>query len=178
MREAVAAEVVRKASEGDRTAEATLCEAYRDRLRAFFWTDGVVPADVDDLIQETLTAALKALRSCREPPTNFEGWLFRTARNIRINLIRRRCRERAASVAPRASGLVLPSDDIEREDLRRALWDAIAKLARKYRVPLELHIRDGLSYKEIAATLDTNVRTVGVWIHRARRMLKDRLGPK
>jgi len=178
MRETVAAEIVRKASEGDRSAEATLCEAYGDRLRAYFWTDGAVPADADDLVQETLAAVLEALRTRKEPPTNFEGWLFRTARNIRVNLIRRRCRERSGSEARTAPGSALPSDDIEREDLRRALWEEIGKLPRKYRVPLELHIRDGLSYREIATTLDSSVRTVGVWIHRARRMLKDRLGPK
>jgi RNA polymerase sigma-70 factor (ECF subfamily) len=177
MKESVA-EVVRKASEGDRTAEATLCEAYRDRLRAFFWTEGTTPADADDLVQETLAATIQALRSRKEPPANFEGWLFRTARNIRVNLIRRRCRERSAADAPATPGAALPSDDLERQDLRRALWEAIGKLPRKYRVPLELHICDGLPYKEIAVTLDTNVRTVGVWIHRARRMLKDRLGPR
>ena len=178
MRESVAAEVVRKASEGDRTAEATLCEAYRDRLRGFFWTSGAVPADADDLVQETLTAALKALRTRKEPPTNFEAWLFRTARNLRVNVIRRRQRERSASEAPMATDAVLPLDSVEREDLRRAMWEAIGKLPRKYRVPLELHVRDGRSYREIAATLETNTRTVGVWIHRARRMLKERFGPK
>lgn len=175
MRESVAPEVVRKASEGDRTAEATLCEAYRERLRAYFWMDGTIPADVDDLVQETIAATLVSLRRRKEPPANFEAWLFRAARNIRVNLIRRRCRDRAASEAAPAEGAAPSEDGIEREDDRRALWEAIGKLPRKYRIPLELHVRDELRYKEIAERLDTNASTVGVWIHRARRMLKERL---
>jgi RNA polymerase sigma-70 factor (ECF subfamily) len=176
MRESVAAEVVRRASEGDRSAEAELYGAYRERLRAYFWTHGTTPPDVDDLVHETITAALKALRTRKDTIANFEGWLFRTARNLRVSEIRRRSRARSEPIEAAAPRVASDSTDVEREERRRLLWEGIGKLPRKYRVPLELRI-NGLSYKQIAEKLGSSVSTVGVWLYRARRMLADRLAP-
>jgi RNA polymerase sigma factor (sigma-70 family) len=172
MREGVSGDVIRRALEGDASAVETICKAYEGRLRGLFWDRGTVPpgADVDDLVQDAIAAALKGLRRGRVAPANFEKWLFAAAKNIRVEALRGRYRRRREAEAARSEAEAPAEDPCEREERRRALARAIESLPEKYRKVVTLRL-EGLLYREIAEKLGANPRTVATRLRRAYRML-------
>ena len=61
------------------------------------------------------------------------------------------------------------------EDLPE-LWDAVARLPEKLRIPLHLYYAEGYSTEEIAGLLDIPAATVRTRLRRARKRLRDTLG--
>ena len=56
------------------------------------------------------------------------------------------------------------------------LWDAVARLPEKLRLPIHLYYAEGYSTEEIAGLLDIPAATVRTRLRRARNRLKDSLG--
>ena len=56
------------------------------------------------------------------------------------------------------------------------LWDAVARLPEKLRIPLHLYYAEGYSTEEIAGLLDIPAATVRTRLRRARNKLHDLLG--
>jgi RNA polymerase sigma-70 factor (ECF subfamily) len=137
------------------------------------------PADADDLVQDTLLRAYKAIG-------HFDGrypraWLLAILRNVEFN--RRR---------GRAFRLVYASnDDLERlagaqvahspeelmvgEDLDEAVGAALAALTREQRKVMRLVDICGLSYAETAELLEVPRGTVMSRLHRARGRMRVQL---
>ena len=69
------------------------------------------------------------------------------------------------SIAARSSGI----------DLRMDLEDAIASLPKGARLAFVLHDVEGYQHQEIAEQLSVSVGTVKAQLHRARRLLRERL---
>lgn len=55
----------------------------------------------------------------------------------------------------------------------RRLWDDIMELPKNYRNAIYLFYYEGYSLEEIGEILQRNPTTVGSWLHRARKKLKD-----
>lgn len=55
------------------------------------------------------------------------------------------------------------------------VMQAVLKLDEKYRMPIHLHYYEGYSLEEIAAILHTRPGTVGSWLTRGRKILKELL---
>jgi RNA polymerase sigma-70 factor (ECF subfamily) len=71
----------------------------------------------------------------------------------------------------------LPSEALDREELRSAVREAITKLSEKYRVVLLLADAQSLRYEEIAAALKISMPAVKTRLHRARMKLQEHLAP-
>ncbi len=71
----------------------------------------------------------------------------------------------------------LPGDALDREDLRKAIRDAVGKLPEKYRAVFVLADGQSLAYAEIAEILNLTVSNVKTRLHRARMMLQEHLTP-
>ena len=56
------------------------------------------------------------------------------------------------------------------------LWDAVARLPEKLRIPIHLYYAEGYSTEEIAGLLDIPAATVRTRLRRARNKLYDLLG--
>lgn len=86
---------------------------------------------------------------------------------------------RRRSVRPRqfADWRDLPSEVLDREEVRAAVREGIAKLPENYRVVLLLADAQSLRYEEIAATLKISMPAVKTRLHRARMKLQEQLGP-
>ncbi|QOV90502.1 RNA polymerase sigma factor [Humisphaera borealis] len=130
--------------------------------------------DAEDAAQAVfLTLAQKAGHSSVRK--HLVGWLHRVAwyvaaRGAKARAIRRRHEEEAT----RMRNEILASHE---EPLRLdALHAALNRLSEKYRVPLILHHLEGRSQAETAALLGCSVDAIAVRLHRARDMLRDRLG--
>lgn len=147
-------------------------------------------ADAEDLVAEAVAKAWTNLDSLKDR-ARFRGWVFRILANVFIS----GCRARAS-----APTLSLDSDDdaepfslfeplhqpfllwwgnpeqefldrLLREDLERAV-DALPEV---YRVPVIMADVQGLSYQEIAETLDVPVGTVRSRLARGRSRLQKSL---
>ena len=163
-------------------ALAQLDSLYRTALRLTR-----MPADAEDLVQETYLKAFRATHRF-EPGTNLRAWLLTILHNSARNRARDRARdavtvdsqtvERAADVGPGA-GLAAPGDTPEslllRDTLGSDLQAAIDALPGAFREAVWLRDVEEFSYAEIAAMLSIPIGTVMSRISRGRRMLFERL---
>ena len=143
-------------------------------------------ADAEDLVQETYIRAFR-FRDQFTPGTNLKAWLFRILTNTFINSYRRKAAQ------PQTTEL----DDVEETTLHRHMTDvsgeapqpeqavldsivdsevtsALEDLPERFRTVVLLDV-EGLSYKEIAETLDIPIGTVMSRLHRGRKFLQTRL---
>jgi RNA polymerase sigma-70 factor (ECF subfamily) len=142
-----------------------------------------VPADAEDLVQETYLRALRASDSF-EPDTNLRAWLFTILHNTARNRARDRARERvtvdsdtvdrAADTGPGAAAET-PETLLLRDTLAPELQAAIDDLPDTFRQAVWLRDVEEFSYAEIAAMLEIPLGTVMSRISRGRRMLFERL---
>ncbi len=140
-------------SRGDRTAYAPLVRRhYKHVLLVCIGVLGNVH-DAEDVAQDAMIKGLEKLRQLKEPD-QFGHWVVKIARNLSVNLLRRKgAADRAAEhVTPD-----LPSKDRPHEDLQAA----VARLPSDLRLPLVMYYFDGRSVKTVAEKL--NVSTSGVY---------------
>lgn len=109
------------------------------------------------------------------------GWLLRVTRNACVDALRRRKGYRstltaAPEVIERAPGFELAPDDLaEQNDFRRHLGEALDRIRDPYRSILILREIQDLKYEEICGALDLPLNTVKVYLHRARKMLREQM---
>lgn len=135
-------------------------------------------ADAEDLVQETLLRAYKAIGS-------FDGrypraWLLTILRNTERNRHRRRRPELLNDPdTVEERGPATEADVVEQRvediDFDRAVTEALAELPDNFRRVVELVDVDGLTYQETADLLGVPLGTVMSRLHRARRRIRDLL---
>ena len=158
-------------------ALASLDSLYRAALRLTR-----VPADAEDLVQETY---LKAFRSVDrfQPGTNLRAWLFTILHNTALNRARDRARDMVAvdsdaverAMDSHAEPGATPESLLLRDTLAPDLQAAIDALPPAFREAVWLRDVEEFSYAEIAAMLQVPAGTVMSRISRGRRLLFDRL---
>jgi len=129
--------------------------------------------DAEDALQDVFLRAYGALRA-DERPVSVRAWLYRVAHNRCIDHIRR------ATPAPediyavsRPTAVSDPETALERrEDLRQVVRD-LGALPETQRSALLLREMEGLSYVELAATLDLTMPAVKSVLVRARTSLAE-----
>jgi len=176
---------------GDALAFNRLVEERHGDIYALLYRLTEDPEEARDLTQETFLQAFRHLSSFRGD-ADLRTWLYRIAVNQARNRWRwwkRRRRDRTVSLdapvsegsdAPLSAGLAgNESLDPERQALARereaALHAALKSLSRPYREVIVLRDIEGLSYEEVASTLDLNVGTVKSRLNRGRTELRRRL---
>jgi RNA polymerase sigma-70 factor (ECF subfamily) len=131
------------------------------------------PALAEDVVQETM---LKAWRNSpvshgEEIPRN---WLLKVARNTAISLLRTRREDlHSPDTLPEGSGGPSTTRTVEGRHQLDDLWKVMEQLDEDARALIVLKEVDGLSYEEIAQTLDLPLPTVKTRLFRARKALKD-----
>lgn len=110
---------------------------------------------------------------------NVTGWIIRVARNACLDRLRQR--QTRAALLHEHLGDREPCTEPEPEAggnhaaLRRQIEAAIRELDEPYRSIVILREIDEHSYEAIASALTMPLNTVKVYLHRARRMLRERL---
>jgi len=134
--------------------------------------------DAEDLTQEVFVRVFRSLSSYT--PGTFEGWLHRITTNLFLDSARRRQRIRfdglPDDVEDRWAGRE-PGPELawEHQNLDRVVLAALDTLPPDFRAAVVLCDIEGLSYEEIAATLDVKLGTVRSRIHRGRAQLREAL---
>lgn len=131
--------------------------------------------DAEDLTQEVFIRVFRSLANYT--PGTFEGWLHRITTNLFLDMVRRRARIRFEGLAENADERLAgrePSPDQRYDDRHfdADIQSALDALPAEFRAPVVLCDIEGLSYEEIAATLDVKLGTVRSRIHRGRAQLR------
>lgn len=173
MEEDLAAEVqalVTPARQGNEAAQRRLILIYQVRIAAFVYTVIGSSAEIDDVTQQILLRMLASLPKLRDD-TRFEAWLFRLARNVCIDHLRRERWRRLFSPLERGHEEAIPAATGCDPALIDALQHALRQLSPGDRTILAL-AADGRSQEEMQQTLGKSSAAVKVMLHRARERLK------
>jgi len=109
-------------------------------------------ADTQDILQE-IFHKLARRPACLQGVVNERAFLLRMAYRLIVDQSRRRqTRERVAEAMPGA--LFAPSDDPDAVVYREALATALAELPSEQRAVVHLKLWSGLTFAEIAESLD------------------------
>jgi len=146
-------------------------------------------ADAEDVAQEATVRAFRKLHSFRAE-SKFSTWLI----SITINEARTRLRRRALVRMESLDQLVdedtglspallrdwreIPSEAIERDEVRKWIQQAVDQLPDIYREVFLLRDVEELSINEAAEALKISIPSVKVRLHRARLMLQKQLAPQ
>ncbi len=145
----------------------------------------------EDLVQEVYARAFRpgAIErfedNSRQGGGGMRAWLFAICHNVFFSTIKRESRQPAAvehffeeSSTERPPDEPPPQWDGERLDFEQidsTLKEAIEDLKPEYREILLMWGVEGLKYREIAAILEVPIGTVMSRLHRARKIIADRL---
>ena len=170
--------LVRKAQEGDVDAFESLVREYQQMIYALCRHLTGAHQSADDLAQETFIKAYFALAKfdSRWP---FYPWLRRIAVNTSLNYLKARRRERPlldeAAAGRRDDSRPaqdLPQARLEQAEFEEKFRRSIASLPDEQKSVFVLRFDEGLSYEEIARTLDLPHGTVMSRLNRARQKLR------
>src|SRR3954451_9678103 len=161
---------------GSDDAFAVLDDRYRRRLVRFargFGPGGT--ADAEDVVQDALVRAVRALRNGSRPDA-LGPWLHRITRNCALDLNASRRRHPVVELVDPAGweGLIAEDADtaVERSLGVRGLVADVGRLPDTQRSALVLRELEGRSYADIADELDVTVPAVKSLLVRARQGLK------
>lgn len=154
----------------------TLVEQYQYRLVRYLISLLGRRDGVDDLVQETWLRVLERGGSY-DGHSRFEPWLFRVARNLAIDAIRKRpmfslnSNEGEVRSSP-ASGELSPYTLAARTQDAARLADSLQTLEPVYREVLVLRFQEDLSLQEISVIVGAPVSTVASRIYRGLATLR------
>ncbi len=144
--------------------------------------------DAEDAAQEAMLKAFANIRQFRAE-ARFSTWLIQITVNEALMRRRRertvkmegldghRSGEEQSDYAPRdfADWREIPSEALERKEVRQRLAEALGTLDRKYREVFVLRDMEHLNIQETAEALGISVASVKTRLLRARLMLRDLL---
>jgi RNA polymerase sigma-70 factor (ECF subfamily) len=174
------AQLIEQTLAGKPTAFAELVGKYQDRLYNTLVRVLGCPEDALDAVQEAFVQAFLKLDTFQQSSA-FYTWLYRIAFNKAVSQRRRKRPVLSVEHARESSGMEpigtepAPEDQIEQEERRRQVQEAIAGLSEEYRSVVVLREIDGCCYETIAEILDLPIGTVRSRLHRARLQLREEL---
>ncbi|MCX8072289.1 MAG: sigma-70 family RNA polymerase sigma factor [Candidatus Binatia bacterium] len=175
--------LVERARAGDRAALEALLLRYQNTVYRFGARMCGHPSDAEEVVQETLLTAAKAIGQYRGEGA-FSTWLYRIARSL--------CRKkrRRSKFAPAADEQLdvssaravpdpssAPEELLARREIAAALKHAVTALPGPFREVFLLRDLEGLSTEETAKVLGLRPATVKTRLHRARLAIRNALAP-
>lgn len=164
--------------------EAVLQPAFRMALNLSQNRD-----DAEDLVQEASILAFRGFHTF-VPGTNFRAWFFRILSNLSIQKYHKRKREPQKTDIEDLPELYLyhqtkehrigngssdPAGALMQRIETEQISQAIDGLGEEYRTVASLYFVEELSYQDVADILSIPIGTVRSRLHRARRMLQQKL---
>lgn len=165
-------ELVRAASAGDRTAFAALYREHHRRVYAVALRMVKNAAVAEDVVQDAFVEAWTSLPSFRGD-SRFGTWIHGVAVRTALHALRserRRVRRSERYGAERYEDTLRAASPDTRIDVERA----VAALPERARATLLLHMA-GFDHAAIAEQLEVTVGTVKSQLHRARRLVLERI---
>ncbi len=173
------AEFLIRAQQGDRNAFSELVRIHAQGVFNVIYRMCGDTLIAEDAAQETFIRAWQNLSSYR-PQTSLRNWLYRIAFNAAMDMIRKEKRILPNNIedlqlADERPG---PESMLSNQEQTNLVQRAVLSLPDASRAVLVLREYEGMSYHEIANTLDIPVGTVMSRLNYARKLLKNELEPK
>lgn len=181
-------QLVERVQRGDKQAYGLLVEKYRrklGRLLSRFIRD---QAEVEDVVQEAFIKAYRALPNFRGDSA-FYTWLYRiginTAKNYLVAMGRRPQTQNEIEVddaenfedGDELRTTDTPETELMTKEIAKTVQAAIDALPEDLRTAIVLREIEGLSYEEIAESMECPIGTVRSRIFRAREAIATQLRP-
>ena len=182
------AALIQRIRDGERELFYELVRPYESRVYSAALAILRNQADAEDVAQEAVLKAFRHIRQFRAE-ARFSTWLIQIA----VNEARMRRRKEHADLmepiaarrddegnyTPRdfADWREIPSESLERKEVRQLLTSALGSLSEIYREVFVLRDMQHLSIEETAQALGISVAAVKTRLLRARLMLRDMLAP-
>ena len=166
---------------GDTEAFEQLVFRHRDKIYARAMMMMRNEQEALDLSQEAWVKSWQRLHQF-QGDSSFATWMTRIVINLCLDQIRRQKKMRAESFEQIEEDLggverqmavehVNPTEGLEKDELRKRIDEAMAKLTEAHRTVLVMHEFQGLEYKEIAKRVDISIGTVMSRLFYARRRM-------
>ena len=171
--------------EGDQSAFVEIVDRYQGPLIGFFFRNTRDRQLSEDLTQETL---LRVYNQSWDyiPLGRFRGWMYRIARNLLIDSVRRQSHDALVHAVTgarpdddalaRLAGEVLSAEDqANARELGAMVDELLDTIPYEQRVTFVLHHYSGLSLSEVADATETSLPTAKSRLRLAREKLRDQL---
>ncbi len=169
-------ELVTKAQIGDRSAFSELVRMHAQGVLNVVYRMCGNKQLAEDAAQETFIQAWLRLPSFR-PKSSLRNWLYRIAVNTAIDMLRKEKRILSNAVEDLSLMDSHPGPEamLVCDEQTELIQKTVVGLPEGSRSVLVLREYEGLSYQEIAKTLEIPIGTVMSRLNYARRLLKERL---
>jgi RNA polymerase sigma-70 factor (ECF subfamily) len=179
--------LVERVQKGDKRAFDLLIQKYQHRIVSLVSRYVSDFSEAQDVAQEAFIKAYRAIGRFRGESA-FYTWLYRIAINTAKNWIVAKNRRPPASdidavdaeqysMSSRLQETSTPENELLREEIERTVYGTIASLPEDLRTAIMLREMDGMSYEEIATTMECPIGTVRSRIFRAREAIDEKLKP-
>lgn len=176
---------------GDAAAFEALVEKYQVRLVGVLRNMVSDREQAEDLAQEVFLRVYRA-RERYVPLARFSTWLFTITHNVASSALLKRSRRKEVNLTNSPSGSMptrpldtmakeksslMPTRQVDRDELSSIMRQAIDQLGDRQRMALLLSRFEGMSYQEIADTMELSPQAVKSLLSRARLKLKGIVEP-
>jgi len=171
---------------GDKRAFETLMTKYFPRLLNFIYKFVHDKELAEDLTQDVFIKVYKSANKY-SPGAKFQTWIYTIAKNVALNELRRH-KNKMVSIDENLDSkeghyqrqipdqnAVQPDADVLQQERKRIVKAAIEGLPESQRLAVILQRYEGLSYEDIAQSLETSVKAVKSLLNRAKENLKNKL---
>ena len=174
--------LVRSAKGGDRAAFEELVRRTSRLVFARLYLETGDSHRAEDLLQETLLSAFRAIRDLADP-RGFRTWLLRIAQNVAIDAAHRDLRQKRAATPQYLTSIhkqavqkeVAAAEQAEREETRQQVLAVLRSLPEEYRLPLTLRYIAGADYDTICTQLGLTNGSLRGLLHRGLKLLRAKL---
>jgi RNA polymerase sigma-70 factor (ECF subfamily) len=170
--------LVKRVLDGDLEAFGELVKIYQASVFNVCYRVLGNRRDAEDLAQEAFLRAYKKLASY-DPERPFGPWMRTLSANLCYNKLNRRDLTQVALEderdLPTKYPIRNPETALEISQENQALYQALWELPHKHRLAVELRHFQGLSYQEMAETMNLPLNTVRSQLYRGRQKLVELL---
>ena len=180
-------QLVERVQKGDKRAFDVLVGKYQHKIVSLISRYVSDYAEALDVSQEAFIKAYRAIGRFRGDSA-FYTWMYRIAINTAKNHLVSQSRRPPLSdidatdaeqfqIDTRLKDRGSPEHELLKEEIEQTIHDAISALPEDLRVAITLREMEGMSYEDIATTMDCPIGTVRSRIFRAREAIDVRLRP-
>lgn len=168
------ADLITRAQKGEKDAFGQIYELFHKRIYRYCLFNTQKRETAQDLCQETFFRAWKSLSSFSQKGGSLQAYLFRIARNLIIDLSRKK-KELPLENYDRIDDRQIPEEDLEKQDDIKKVRDALSKLKDKERQIVILRYFEEMTTAEVASVVGLREGALRVRTHRILKKLKEQI---
>jgi RNA polymerase sigma-70 factor (ECF subfamily) len=167
--------LITRAQNGDKDAFGQIYSIFYQRIFRFCKFNTKQNATAQDICQETFFKAWKSLPSFSQKGGSFQAYLFKIARNLIIDMSRKKKEERLPDYFDVVSDEHV-EEKVERDEKTAKVQQALAQLNEIDRQIVILHYFEDMTQIEVARVIGVKEGNIRVKTHRVLKKLKEIIG--